>query len=280
MFACVERAQAHYPVARLGRVLGVSPSGYDAWRGREPSARAREDVVLTAAIVRISQESRRISGAPRMHADLAEGGVRCGRKRVARLMRAAGIEGCHRRRAPPTTQRATGVEPASDRVRRQVGADAPDRLWTADITYVPTWSGCLSLAVVLAVFSRRIGGWAMADHLRTALVLSAREMALWHRRPAEGVIHHSDQGSQDTSAAFGQRCQAAGVVPSMGSRGDCSDNAITEAFFATLECELLSAPPLKHAWPCSTTSRGSPTGSAAARHSGIGLRSPTSARCS
>jgi putative transposase len=239
VFEFVEREKAHHPVARLCRVLGVSTSGYYAWRGRAPSRRAQEDEVLTERIAQIHAESRRTYGAPRIHAELADDGMRCGRKRVARLMCAAGIEGCHRRRGLRTTQREPRAVPAPDRVGRQFVADAPDRLWTADITYVPTWQGFLYLAVVLDVSSRRIVGWAMAEHLRTELVLSALEMALWNRRPAPGVVHHSDQGSQYTSLAFGQRCRAAGVVPSMGSRSDCYDNAITESFFATLECELL-----------------------------------------
>lgn len=239
MFEFVEREKANYPVARLCRVLGVSTSGYYAWRSRTPSARTREDGVLTEQIIEIHQDSRLTYGAPRIHAELAERGVCCGRKRVARLMRVAGTVGCHRRRTPRTTQREATAVPASDHVERQFSASAPNQLWTADITYVPTWSGFLYLAVVLDVYSRRIVGWAMADHLRTELVLSALEMALWNRRPATGVIHHSDQGSQYTALAFGQRCQTAGVVPSMGSRSDCYDNAITESFFATLECELL-----------------------------------------
>ena len=239
MYAFVEREKANEPVARLCRVLGVSPSGYYAWRTRRPSARAQEDAVLTEQIVRIHQESRGTYGAPRIHAELAAGGTHCGRKRVARLMRAAQVVGCHRRQHVVTTQREPRVPAAPDQVRRQFTASAPNQLWTADITYVPTWAGFLYLAVVLDVFSRRIVGWAMADHLRTELVLNALEMALWNRRPAPGVVHHSDQGRQYAAIAFGQRCQAAGVVPSMGSRGDCYDNAITEAFFATLECELL-----------------------------------------
>ena len=240
MYAFVEREKATYPVARLCRVLGVSPSGYYAWRKRPPSTRAREDAVLTERIVRIHQESRGTYGAPRVHADLVASGTHCGRKRVARLMRGAAIVGCHRRRHVVTTQREPRAPGAPDHVRRQFTATAPNQLWTADITYVPTWAGFLYLAVVLDVFSRRIVGWAMADHLRTELVLGALEMALWNRRPAPGVVHHSDQGSQYAALAFGQRCQAAGVVPSMGSRGDCYDNAVTEAFFATLECELLA----------------------------------------
>jgi putative transposase len=223
----------------LCRVLAVSVSGFYAWRTRAPSARAKEDAVLTERIVTIHEQSRQTYGAPRVQAELAEAGVRCGKKRVARLMRRAGIVGCHRRRQVVTTVREPQASPAPDHLQRQFVAEAPNAKWTADITYVPTWSGFLYLAVVLDVFSRRIIGWAMAEHLRTELVLSALDMALWTRRPDPGVIHHSDHGCQYTSIAFGTRCQEAGVVPSLGSRGDCFDNAITESFFATLECELL-----------------------------------------
>ena len=223
----------------LCRVLHVSSSGYYAWRQHRPSARAQADAVLTEQITAIHQQSRQTYGAPRIHAELRAGGIRCGRKRVARLMRAAGIHGCHRRRTVVTTIRADRTVEIEDLVQRQFVAAAPNQRWTADITYVPTWTGFLYLAVVLDVFSRRIVGWAMADHLRTELVVSALEMALWNRRPAPGVIHHSDHGCQYTSVAFGQRCQEAGIIPSFGSRGDCFDNAITESFFATLECELL-----------------------------------------
>ena len=238
-FAFIEREKAHHAVSRMCRVLGVSSSGYYAWRRRQPSVRVQADARLSAQIIQLHQASRGTYGAPRIHADLAAHGVRCGRKRVARLMRAAGITGCHRRRRVRTTQREPRALPAPDRVQRRFAADAPNRLWTADITYVPTWSGFLYLAVVLDVFSRRIVGWAMATHLRSELVVTALEMALWNRRPPQGLIHHSDQGSQYTSLAFGSRCQAEGLVPSMGAAGDCYDNAITEAFFATLECELL-----------------------------------------
>jgi putative transposase len=156
VFEFVEQEKAHYPVARLCRVLGVSTSGYSAWRNRSLSRRAQEDIMVTAEITRIHQQSRMTYGAPRIHAELADDGMRCGRKRVARLMRAAGIEGCHRRRSPRSTVREPRAVPAPDRVKRQFTADRPDRLWTADITYVPTWSGFLSLAVVLDVDSRRI----------------------------------------------------------------------------------------------------------------------------
>jgi putative transposase len=219
-------------------VLAVSASGYYAWRQRPPSARARADAELTARISAIHQYSRATYGAPRIHAELLAVGLHVGRKRVARLMKAAGLWGVSRRKWVTTTVREPGARPAPDLVERNCVAAAPNRLWVADITYIPTWSGFLYLAVVLDTFSRRIVGWAMETHLRPELVLQALNLALWQRRPA-AVIHHSDQGSQYTSIAFGQRCREAGVRPSMGSVGDCFDNAMCESFFATLECELL-----------------------------------------
>ncbi len=192
-------------------------------------------------------------------------------------MRAAGIVGCHRRHQVVTTVREESVPLVPDRMDRQFVAAAPNTKWTADITYVPTWAGFLYAAVVLDVFSRRIVGWAMADHLRTELVLSALEMALWNRRPAAGVIHHSDRGCQYTSIAFGSRCAEAGVVPSLGSRGDCFDNAVTESFFATLECELLD----RHVFRTRTQARTAIFDyiegfyNTHRRHSALGYLSPT-----
>ena len=206
-------------------------------------ARAQADTALTEQIAKIHAHSRETYGAPRIHAELQAVGIRCSRKRVARLMRTARIVGCHRRRTIVTTVRETGVGETEDYLQRQFVATTPNQRWTADITDVPTWRGFLYLAVVLDSSSRRIVGWAMADHLRTELVLAALDMALWNRRPAPGVIHHSDHGSQYMSLAFGRRCQEAGVVPSVGSRGDCFDHAITESFFATLECERLQRQP-------------------------------------
>jgi putative transposase len=234
----VKANQGSYPVATMCRTLGVSSSGYYAWLTREPSARAKVDEALTAKIQAIHDESKQTYGSPRIHKDLVEDGVAIGRKRVARLMKAARIVGVSRRRGFRTTRRDRDARPAPDLVSRQFTASRPNELWVGDITYVPTWSGFLFLAVVLDVFSRRIVGWAMANHLRTELVLDALNMALWQRRP-DGVIHHSDQGCQYTSLAFGGRCREAGVRPSMGSVGDCFDNAMCESFFATLECELL-----------------------------------------
>ncbi len=230
--------QAVYRIATACRVLGVSPSGYYAWRMRATSARAIADATLCDRIRGIHTRSRATYGVPRVHAELRAAGTRVGRKRIARLMRAAGLQGVSRRKGCRTTIRDRDARPAPDLVQRAFTAEGPDRLWVADITYVPTWAGFLYLAVVLDAFSRRIVGWAMANHLRTELVLEALNMALWRRRPAD-VIHHSDQGCQYTSIAFGARCRAAGVRPSMGSVGDCFDNAMCESFFATLECELL-----------------------------------------
>jgi putative transposase len=237
----VEREKATHAVVTLCRVLGVSPSGYWAWRKRAPSLRAQADAALRGPIAAIHQASRGTYGAPRIHAELGSAGIQCGRKRVARLMRQAGLAGCHRRRPFHTTQRDPQAAAAPDLVQRAFAATAPNLLWIADITFVPTqWEGFLYLAVILDVFSRRVVGGAMAHHLRAELVVSALEMAVWNRRPRDGLIHHSDHGCQYTSLLFGERCQAVGIRCSMGSVGDCYDNAMAESFFATLECELLA----------------------------------------
>ena len=220
------------------RLLKVSKSGYYAWLKRPRSRRALMDLALSARIEAIHRRSYGVYGAPRIHAQLRAQGVRVGRKRVARLMREAGFQGISRRRFVCTTQRDHNARPAKDLVNRNFSVPAPDRLWVADITYLPTWSATLYLAIVLDAFSRRIVGWAMEEHLRTELVLQALEMAYAQRCP-ERVIHHSDQGTQYTSVAFGNRCKEMGVRPSMGSVGDCFDNAMAESFFASLECELL-----------------------------------------
>ena len=230
--------QACYAVRTICRLLGVSPSGYYAWSRRSRSQRAQADESLLLEIREIHRRSRGTYGAPRMHAELAAQGTHVGRKRVARLMREAGLVGASRRRPFSTTMRSADRRPAPDLVERNFTAQDPNQLWVADITYIPTGSGFLYLAVVLDAWSRRIVGWSMATHLRTELVLEALDMALRQRRPT-AVIHHSDQGTQYTSIAFGERCRSAGVRPSMGSVGDCFDNAMCESFFATLECELL-----------------------------------------
>jgi putative transposase len=227
-----------FSIRAMCRVLEVSASGYYAWRRRMISVRAKEDEELQQRIGAIYHRSRQTYGAPRIHAELQEEGTRVGRKRVARLMKASGLAGVSRRKSTVTTRRDRSARPAPDLVDRQFAADQPNALWVADITYVPTWVGFLYLAVVLDVWSRKIVGWAMASHLRTSLVTAALDMAIVHRSPGD-VIHHSDQGCQYTSIAFGKRCREAGVRPSMGSVGDCYDNAMCESFFATLECELI-----------------------------------------
>jgi putative transposase len=230
--------QAVYPVTTMCRVLRVSPSGFYAWRRRPPSAHAQQDQVVLTAIRVWHARSDATYGAPRLRDDLRDAGLRVGQKRIARLMRTHGLVGVSRRRGVRTTRRGAVETPAADLVRRDFTATAPNQLWVADITYIPTWAGFLYLAMVLDVFSRRIVGWSMATHLHTSLVLEALNMALHQRRP-HGVIHHSDRGSQYTALAFGQRCAAMGVRPSRGAVGSAYDNAMAESFFATLECELL-----------------------------------------
>lgn len=193
----------------------------------------------------IHERSRRTYGAPRIHAELRELGVRCGKKRVAQLMRQAAIQGAYRRQAGRTTIRDLQAPLAPDLVRRAFAVAQPDRLWVAAITYIRTGAGWLYLAVVLDAFSRRVIGWAMQEHLETSLVLDALNMALWNRRPAPGLVHHSDHGTQYKSLTFGHRCLEAGVTPSMGT-GDAYDNAMAEAFFATLETELLMRQTFPH----------------------------------
>ncbi len=232
--------QATHPVRVMCRLLKVSTSGFYAWDERPLSARARVDIGLTATIHAIHRRSRGTYGAPNIHAELADDHhLFVGKKRVARLMRAAGLRGVMPQRFVRTTISDAGSAVATDLVDRKFVAGGADRLWVADITYIPTWSGFLYLAIVLDVWSRRIVGWAMETHLRTELVLAALDTALAQRRP-RAVVHHSDHGCQYTSYTFGSRCREMGVMPSMGSVGDAYDNAMAESFFATLEREVLN----------------------------------------
>ena len=218
--------------------MGVSPSGYYAWLKRPLSSRRQADRELGDRIIELHRASREVYGRPRIQADLRDENIYTSDKRVARLMRERNIHGASRRKVFKTTIRDHDARHAPDLVNRNFTASAPDQLWVADITYVPTWAGFLFLAVVLDVFSRRVVGWAMATHMRAELVVDALDMAVHNRKPSN-VIHHSDQGSQYTSIAFSKRCESAGVRPSMGSVGDCYDNAMCESFNAILECELL-----------------------------------------
>lgn len=239
LFGFIDAEKARFPISLLCRMVGVSKSGYYAWKARPSSKRSREDATLTERIVEVHQRSRETYGYPRVHAELHALGVRCGRRRVARLMRKAGLRGCMRGRKKRTTCRDPRATPAPDLVNRNFSATAPDRLWTADITYLKTDEGFLHLAFVLDVYSRRIVGWSMASHLRAELVVDALEMAVWRRKPAAGLVHHSDRGTQYTALSFGQRLEEAGIVPSMGRTGSALDNAISESFVSTLKCELV-----------------------------------------
>lgn len=246
MFAFIAAEKAEFSISAMCRMLGVSRSGFHAWQGRPPSARALEDQRLTARIREIHGENERVYGSPRVHAELVlADGERLGRKRVERLMRQAGLSGLQPRRRGRTTISVPGVRVAQDLVNREFAADAPNRLWVADITYLRTWEGWLYLVAIQDLYSRRIVGWSMADHMRTELVTDALQMALAHRRPDPGLIWHSDQGSQFVSLAFGQQARAAGIAQSMGSRGDCYDNAVAESFFATLKKEHFG----RRTWP-------------------------------
>ena len=243
--------QADAKVATMCRALGVSTSGYYAWRDRTPSARVLADAVLTERIRAVHADSHHTYGMPRVRAELIEQGVAVSRKRVARLMRSHNIRGISRRRGfTVTTRRSSNDTKAPDLVQRKFEADGPNQLWVADMTYVPTWAGFIYLAVVLDAWSRRVVGWAIGETMAAELVLSALNMALQQRKP-EDVIHHSDQGSQYASIAFGERCKKMGVRPSMGSVGDAYDNAMAESFFATLECELID----RKSWQTKTEAR-------------------------
>jgi putative transposase len=247
----VNANQASVPVHTMCRVLNVSASGYYAWRDRSPSRRAIENAMMVERIRKVHAESDATYGMPRVRAELIDQGVEISGKRVARLMRTNAIRGVSRRRNfVVTTRRDQRQRPAPDLVKREFVADGPNQLWVADITYVPTWAGFIFLAVVLDVWSRRIVGWAIGEQMTADLVLAALNMALQQRKP-DGVIHHSDQGSQYTSVAFGERCKMMGVRPSMGTVGDAYDNAMAESFFATLECELID----RRSWQTKTEAR-------------------------
>ena len=234
------------PVTLSCRVLGVSTSGFYEWAARGPSTRDWEQAQLIEAIRAAHACSYGTYGSRRIHAELVLG-QRCNvsRGRVERLMRCAGLQGVHRRRLRGCTRRDRAATPSRDLVERNFRPAAPDRLYVADITQHRTGQGWFYLAVVLDCFSRRVVGWAMADHLRAELVVDALQMAIWNRRPKPGTIHHSDHGAQYTSWAFGHRLREAGLLGSMGSIGDCFDNSVAESFFATLQTELLD----RSTWP-------------------------------
>lgn len=243
-FAFIDREKALYPVSLLCSLLKVSRSGFYAWARRPPSKRAVADAVLTEQIAGFHEASRRTYGAPRIHLDLAEAGIHVGRKRVARLMRAAGLEGVHRRAWRHGTKQNPAAVPAPDLLERDFTATGVNQKWVADVTYVPTTAGWLYLAIVLDAYSRRIIGWSMDTHRKTQLVVDALAMAVTNRGgQVAGVIHHSDRGGEYSSDDLERALRKAGALPSMGSVADCYDNSMAESFFATLETELFWAQP-------------------------------------
>jgi transposase InsO family protein len=233
-----ELAVDNIPVAVTCRVLNLSRSGYYEWASRPPSPRSVADAALTATIQDVHAMSRGSYGAPRVHAELRLAlGIGCGRKRVARLMKAAGLQGiCHARKRGKSRP---APAPHEDLVQRRFVADAPDRLWATDITEHPTAAGKVYCCAVLDVFSRAIVGWSIADHIRAELVVDALQMATWRRRPAPGTVVHSDRGSQYTSWVFGHRLRQAGLLGSMGRVASSVDNTTIESFWSTMQRELL-----------------------------------------
>lgn len=233
-------------------MLDVARSGFYAWLHRAPSARTLADAALLAEIRKVWKRSKKTYGSRRVRAELAHQGIFVGLGRVERLMRVNGLSGSVPTKRGRTTIRVEGVRPAPDLVERDFDPPAPNLIWSADITYLPSWEGWLYLAAVMDLFSRRIVGWSMADHMRSELVTGALEMAIARRRPAPGLIHHSDQGSQYVALTFGHAAGDAGIALSMGSVGDCYDNAVSESFFATLKKDLIN----RRSWPTKAELRG------------------------
>jgi len=273
----VEAESSRYPVTQLCRITQVSRTAYYEWQDRQPSQREQDDAALLAKIKAIHAASDGQYGGPRVLAELRAQGHEVGRKRVARLMKAAGLRG----RRPPRWIRTTTPEPPppaiGDRVHGQFEALAPNVLWVGDITYIRTWEGWLYLATVIDVCSRRVIGFSLAGHMRASLVCDALKMAVATRGGAvDGVIFHSDRGSQYTSAEFRALCDAHGVRQSMGKTGVCWDNALAESFFATYKLELIEF----RAWPTRARTRTATVHWIEAvynrqrRHSAIDMMSP------
>ena len=241
-YACIQHHTGAYTVALMCRVLRVSRAGYYAWRRRPPSARSRANLQLLVAIRAVHQQSRSRYGSPRVTRELQAQGYRCSEPRVARLMRAAGVQAKRRRRFRVTTDSRHGEPVAPNRLQRRFAVPligGVNRVWASDITYIPTREGWLYLAVVLDLASRRVIGWALRHTLERRLTLDALQMALAHRQPAPGVLHHADRGSQYACGDYQALLTAQGMISSMSRKGDCWDNAVVESFFATFKTELV-----------------------------------------
>lgn len=241
-YACIWQHRDSFPVVLMCRVLGVSRSGYYGSRRRRPSRRRQQDQRLLVEVRAIHRASRRRYGSPRVHGELRVRGVRCGKKRVERLMRTAALRAKKRRRFRVTTQSDHGYAAAPNLVARQFavgGSPSAARVWAADITYLPTGEGWIYLAVILDIATRRVVGWALRPWLTSELTLTALDMAL-DREGGHSGLHHSDRGVQYACRAYRDRLAASGITVSMSRRGDCWDNAVVESFIATLKWELVA----------------------------------------
>lgn len=251
VYALIAANQAELPVRTMCKTLKVSASGFYGWLDRPMCKRQQANVTLMGQIRDVFVASDETYGMPRIRAELKDAGIVASRKRVAALMRQGHMRGVSRRRSYcVTTERDKRHRPAPDLVNRQFVATDINQLWVADMTYIPTWTGFLYLAVVIDVYSRKVVGWAFGQRMTSDLVILALNMALMTRKP-QSVVHHSDQGSQYTSIAFGNRCKEMGVRPSMGTVGDAYDNAMAESLFASLECELIA----RRTWKTKTEAR-------------------------
>jgi putative transposase len=277
--ACIARARGAYPVRLMCRLLGVSAAGFYAAQQRPPSARTQRDQTLRLQVRAAHTKSRRTYGAPRVHFELRAQGVPVAKKRVARLMREDGLVGLRPRRWVRTTDSAHAHPVAPNVLNRQFGVDQVtglDQVWVSDLTYVPTREGWLYLAIVLELASRRVVGWAMRETLDADLALAALRMALADRRPAPGLLHHSDRGSQYACGEYRALLAAHGLEASMSKKGDCWDNAVAESFFATVETEVI----MEADWPTRDAARQAIFAyietwyNRERRHSSLGYRSP------
>ena len=239
-YACIDLRRDRYPVRMMCCLLNVSRSGYYAWRGRPESPRAKSERTLMAQIRRVHQDSKGVYGSPRVHAELVAKGIRTGRHKVARLMRLERLRGCPRRRFRVTTQRDPRHSVAKNLLKQDFAADAPNRRWASDITYISTHQGWLYLAVVMDLYSRRIVGWSMSRWMSRRIVLAALRMAIDARHPEGSLIHHSDRGGQYTSDDFRDALARHGIECSMSSSGNCTDNAAVESFFGLLKRERVN----------------------------------------
>lgn len=277
-FRLIDAMKATIPIDRMCGLLGVSVSGFYAWKNRRPSKRQQDDMILLAHIRAQFTTSNETYGAPRMHAELTEDGLSVGRHRVARLMRDNGLKALQKRRYKKTTDSCHGGPVAANLLDQDFASDGPDQKWGADISYIWTAEGWLYLAIVLDLYSRRIVGWATSDRLKKDLALRALRQAIIMRQPSSGLIHHSDRGSQYCSDDYQRLLKAHDILPSMSGKGNCYDNAMVETVFKTIKNELI--------WRTSFQTRNAATLALGRyidgfynprrRHSALGYRSPVS----